>query len=121
MERVNREIKKRIMEIIQAEVDDPNLGLVSITRVETTSDLKESKVYFSVLKDEDFPRIEKILTDMRGFIRKILSKKIRIKILPHLEFIPDTTIKYSVEIYKKIEEVIGDEKDIRDSEDLGNF
>jgi ribosome-binding factor A len=114
MEKVNREIRKRLMEIIQKEVDDPNLGLVSITYVETTPDLKESKVYFSALNDTDLPRIEKILNEMKAFLRRLLSKKMRIKVLPSLKFIPDTTIKYSVEIYKKIEEVMNDKKNISD-------
>ncbi len=113
MERVNNEIKKKIMEIIHDEVDDPKLGLVSITKVATTSDLRESKVYFSVLKDEDFPRIEEILNKMSGFIRKLLGKKMRIKILPSLKFFPDESLRYSVEIYKKIEEVMTDEKNSR--------
>ncbi|HDN85970.1 MAG: 30S ribosome-binding factor RbfA [Candidatus Omnitrophota bacterium] len=111
LEKVNKEIKKRLMEIIQKEVDDPSLGLVSITRVETTPDLRQTRVYFSVLKDKDFSRIEKILNSMRGFLRKLLGKKLRIKVLPSIKFFPDKSIKYSVEIYKKIEEVMGDKKD----------
>lgn len=113
MEKVNNEIRKRIMEIIQRELDDPYLEFVSITRVKTTPDLKECRVYFSVLRDQDFPRTEKALNTMRGFIRKILGKKLRIKILPSLRFYPDKGIKYSVEIYKKIDEVIGNEKSNR--------
>ena len=116
MEKVNTEIKRKIMEIIQEEIDDPHLGFVSITRVITTHDLRESKVYFSALKDEEIPRIEKSLNKMSGFIRKMLGRKIRIKILPALTFFPDTTIKYSIEINKKIEEVMGDKKDTRNNQ-----
>jgi ribosome-binding factor A len=47
---------------------------------------------------------------MKGFIRKILGTKMRIKILPSLTFYPDTSIKYSVEISKKIDEVLGDDE-----------
>ncbi len=111
LEKVNKEIKKRLMEIIQKEVDDPSLGLVSITRVETTPDLHQARVYFSILNDKDFPRIEKTLNTMRGFLRRLLGKKLRIKILPSIKFFPDRSIKYSVDIYKKIEEVMSDKKD----------
>lgn len=114
MEKVNREIKRRITEIIQEEIDDPHLGLVSITRVITTPDLRESKVYFSALRDGENTRIEKTLNKMSRFIRKLLGTKIRIKYIPSLTFFPDSIIKYSVEINKKIEEVIGDKKDNRD-------
>jgi len=105
IEKVNSELQKRIMEIIQDEVDDPHLGIISITRVETTVDLKESKVYFSLLDDSKYAKAKDILNKMGGFIRMQLGKSIRIKILPELHFIPDDSIKYSVDMYQKIEEV----------------
>lgn len=111
MEKVNKEIKRKVMEIIQKEIDDPSLGFISITSVETTPDLSESRIYFSVLRDDDFSRTENVLNTMSGFIRKLLGKKLRIKILPSLKFYPDTSIKYSVEIHKKIDEVLNDSKD----------
>lgn len=111
MEKVNAEIKRRVMEIIQTELDDPHLGLVSVTRVHTLPDLKESRIYFSVLNNAEFERTKQILTSMSGFIRRILGKKIRLKSLPHLVFIPDESIQYSVDIYTKIEEVMGDQED----------
>ncbi|MCM8773119.1 MAG: 30S ribosome-binding factor RbfA [Candidatus Omnitrophica bacterium] len=106
IEKVNSEIKKRIIEIITEEIDDPHLGLLSITRVETTKDLRESKIYFSVL-DNNFPIALNILNKMKNFIRFHLGKKIRLKILPELIFVSDDSIKYTVEICKKIDEVMG--------------
>ena len=114
MEKVNSQIKRKITEIIQEEIDDPGLGIVSITRVDTTADLKESKVYFSVL-DNEFTKVNEIFNKMKGFIRASLGKRIRLKFLPQLKFIPDDSIKYSVEINKKIEEVRSAEKNNRDN------
>lgn len=114
MEKVNSQIRKIIVEIIQQEIDDPKLGLVSITKVDTSADLRESKIYFSVLED-DSSKANKILNGMKSFIRINLGKRIRLKLLPQLTFIPDDSIKYSVEIFKKIEEVRRAEKDIRDN------
>jgi len=104
MDKVNSEIKHKVADIIRREVDDPHLGLISITRVRTSSDLRESRIFFSVL-DDDFTKAEKILDSMKDFIRLILGKRIRLKILPQLIFVPDDSIKYSVDIYRKIEEV----------------
>ena len=109
MDKVNRQIKKRLMEIIQEEVDDPNMGVVSIVRVETSKDLRISKVFYSVLGDKTQAEYAgSVLDKLSGFMRYCLGKKIRIKFLPELEFIPDNGIEYSVSIYKKIEEVKGD-------------
>ncbi len=105
MEKVNRELQKLIMAIIQKEVDDPDMDFLSITRVETTRDLGESKVYYSLLNEENLAKAKEILDRMCGFIRGSLAKKIRLKVLPQLHFIPDDSIKYSVDIYKRIEEI----------------
>jgi len=114
LEKVNSQIKREIMQIIQKEVDDPCMELVSITKVKTTSDLKEAHIYFSVLKEEDTEKVLKILNRMKNYLRRLLGKRMRIKILPSLKFFPDDSIRYSVEIYKKIEEVMGDKEDNSD-------
>ena len=80
MERINRELRKQIMSIIQKEIDDPDMDFLSITRVDTTKDLQESRVYFSLLDENKYDKAKQILDDMRGFIRTNLGKKIRLKI-----------------------------------------
>lgn len=105
MEKVNRELQKQIMVIIHKEIDDPDMDFLSITHVETTKDLQESKIYYSLLNENHYGKAKEILNRMRGVIRGSLAKKIRLKTLPQLNFIPDDSIKYSVDIYKKVEEV----------------
>lgn len=109
-EKVNNEIRKQIMEIIQHEIDDPCVELLSVTRVETSSDLRESKIYFSILNESKSIEVKKILDKMSDFIRIKLAKRIKIKFLPQLRFLPDDSIKYSVDIYKKIEEIKAEDK-----------
>jgi ribosome-binding factor A len=105
IEKINSELRRQIMEIVQDEIDDPTIGLLSITKVETTPDLMECKVYFSLLDDTKYEKVQKILDGMAKFIRVHLGKRIRLKFLPQLKFIPDDSIKYSVDIYSKIEEI----------------
>ncbi len=105
MEKVNRQIQKLVMTIIQKEIDDPDMDFLSITRVETTRDLQESRVYYSLLHEANLAKAKEILDRMGGFIRGSLAKKIRLKVLPQLHFIPDNSMKYSVDIYKRIEEI----------------
>ncbi len=110
MEKVNKELRKQIMAIIQKEIDDPALDFLSITRVETTKDLQESKVYYSLLDENKYIHAKDVFDKMRGTLRRILGKKVRLKVLPQLNFIPDNSIKYSVDIYQKIEELKEKEK-----------
>jgi ribosome-binding factor A len=117
IEKVNREIRKQIMRILHEEMDDPTIGLLSITKVETTLDLRESKIYFSLLDESKSIRAKEILDRMSNFIRMNLGKRIRMKFLPQLRFIPDDSIKYSVDIYHRIEEIQNTATD--DSEEEG--
>jgi len=105
MEKVNQEIKRQIATIVFREIDDPDLDFLSITSVETTADLQESKVYYSMLDEGKYDKAKDALAKMGGFIRGCLAKKIRLKVLPQLVFIPDESIKYSVDIHNKIEEI----------------
>jgi ribosome-binding factor A len=105
MEKVNCELRKHLMTILQKEIDDPTMEFLSITRVHTTKDLQESKVYFSLLDNSKRDKAKQMLDNMKGFIRHELGKRIRLKVLPQLNFIFDDSIEYSVEIHKKIEEI----------------
>ena len=111
IEKVNRELRKQLMAVIQKEIDDPVMDFFSIIRVETTKDLQESRVYYSMLNDNNYPKAKEVLARMRGFIRARLAKKIRLKTLPQLNFVPDESIKYSVDIYQKIDEIKESGKD----------
>jgi|YelNatPaOPRAMG01_1025707.scaffolds.fasta_scaffold24479_3 ribosome-binding factor A len=110
IEKVNKELQRLIMDVISKEIDDPNLGLFSIVKVDTSPDLKESKIYFSLLDDKKYDEALRILDKMGGFIRASVAKKIHLKILPNFKFVPDHSISYSVYMYKKIEEVIEDDR-----------
>lgn len=110
IEKINAEMRKQLTEIIQHEIDDPNIGLITITQVDTNPDLEEAKVYFSLLDQRKYKKVKKTLNEMKKFIRTILAKNIKLKKTPNLLFQPDDTIKYSLDIYQKIEE-LKDEED----------
>lgn len=114
MEKVNSQIKRQLMEIVQREIDDPDLNFLSITRVETTSDLQESKVYYSLLDESKHEKAKEALENMKGLIRGFLGKRIRLKFLPQLNFILDDSMKYSIDIHQRIED-IKKEEDAREN------
>jgi ribosome-binding factor A len=62
-------------------------------------------VYFSLLDDSKYPQAQHVLDTMAKFIRLHLGKRIQLKFLPTLRFIADDSIRYSVDIFKKIEEI----------------
>ena len=87
--RISEEVKRTISDIVQNELKDPRIpSITSISHVEVTNDLSYAKVYVSVLGN-DFDRDEAIegLNSAKGFIKKELSKKIKLRAMPELIFI----------------------------------
>ncbi len=111
MKKINSQIQRNISQIIQREVDDPNLGIISIIKVETSRDLGIAKIYFSVLPDSNTESALKALSNMRGFIRKLLGSQMRLKFLPEIKFIPDDSIKRGVDMVNKIDELNRDNEE----------
>jgi len=117
MDKINKEIQKQVMAVIQEDIDDPLLDFLSITRVDTSSDLHEARIYFSLLDESTYVKVGALLEKVNKFIRMNLGKRIRLKILPELKFIPDDTIKYSVDIYQKIEEITEEDQKRRNQDE----
>ncbi|MBD3246459.1 MAG: 30S ribosome-binding factor RbfA [Candidatus Omnitrophica bacterium] len=111
MDKVNKEIMKQLTEILQREMDDPALEMLSVTRVDTTADLRESRIYFSLLNEKQYSHAEEALARMKKFIRAELGKRLYLKILPELKFFPDDSIQYSVNIFQKTEQLRRERED----------
>ncbi|SRR6266540_1373950 len=83
-------IKFLVGSIIQREISDPRLGLVTVLKVEPTSDLKEARVYVSIFgKPGDRSKAMHALEDARGHIQKELGKSLETRYTPRLSFILD--------------------------------
>ena len=107
IDRISEEVKKEVSRIIREEVKDPRIGqLASILRADVSGDLRLAKIYVSVLGDDN-ERASTMagLTRAAGFIRKELGRALKIRYVPELSFILDTSSEYSVDISKKIREV----------------
>jgi len=88
--RLASRIKFLVGSIIQREIADPRLGLVTVLNVEPTPDLKEAKVYISIFgKQGDRSKTLHALEDARGHIQKELGKNLETRYTPRLSFILD--------------------------------
>jgi ribosome-binding factor A len=85
--RVNSYITKIVPEIIEKEVNDPRIGLLTITSVESSSDLKHVTVYFTVHGGEKSGKLNSdVLNHASGFIQHELARRIKMKNTPVLTF-----------------------------------
>jgi ribosome-binding factor A len=108
IERVIAQLEKELSCIVAQEIRDPRLGLITITRVILTPDLKEATVFFSSLNEKQ--QALKTLQRAKGFIRSCLAQRIRIRHIPELDFRIDESLEYSQHINQLIDEISRDHK-----------
>ena len=105
--RISEEVRRTISNIVQNELKDPRIpSITSISHVEVTNDLSFAKVYVSVLGD-DYDRYEAVegLNSAKGFIKKELANRVKLRAMPELIFIKDDSIERAMELDKLIDEV----------------
>lgn len=105
LNRVAETIREILGELIEFEIKDPRIGMVTVTSLDLTPDLKYAKVYLSMLADDEKKQETlKVLNAASGFMRTELGKRIRLKSIPALEFFEDK----SIEEGRKIDELISE-------------
>jgi ribosome-binding factor A len=104
-ERVGDLIREEVADLIMYKLKDPRIGFVTVTGVEMTADLKLARVFVSVMKEEEREVTLEILNSSKNFIRSNLSKRLRMKFIPAIEFRLDTSIEYGFKIDKLLKEI----------------
>ena len=106
MDKINEAMRREIGEIILKEIKDPRLEFVSITQVNVSRDLQHARVFFSSLGDQG--RALKALEGLnsaKGFIRKLVGQRVRMRFTPDIEFVHDRSLEYSARIEQTLEEI----------------
>ena len=105
IERVNELIKKEINQIFLKDVDFPDDVLVTITRVATSSNLIQSKVYISVLPTEMTERIFAILNKIIYGIQQKINERLKMRPIPRIEFKKEEKTEEAGRIEELLEEI----------------
>ena len=101
--RINEEIQKSLANSLRT-VKDPRVAdaLISITRVETTPDLRYTKVYVSILQEEKASDAMKGLYSAAGFLRRQLASDVRLRCVPQIVWALDDSITYGARMLELI-------------------
>ena len=105
-ERIEEEIKKVASHVIDQELKDPRLsGLISITKVSVTKDLKYCKIFVSILGSQDIDETMKALKSGAGVVRKAIGDNIRMHSTPEVKFEFDDSLEYGEKIQRIIKDL----------------
>ncbi len=107
MGRIDEEYRKELSQIIGYELKNPNVtGLISITKVKVTNDLKYAKVYVSILNSKNIKDTLAGLKKSSGFIRSELARRVNLRNTPELIFELDDSIEYGSKIDTILKEIM---------------
>jgi ribosome-binding factor A len=98
-------LKEELTDIIRKEVKDPRIGFMSITNVDVTPDLRQARVYVSVLREEEREGTMDALISAASFIRHHLKPRLRMRQIPFLEFRGDRSMEYAQHITETLREI----------------
>jgi ribosome-binding factor A len=120
VDRVGQQIQKEIALILQRELKDPRVGMLTVSAVEVSRDLSYAKVFVTSLQGSDAEKsklILSVLSEAAGFIRSLLGKRIRARIVPELRFVIDTSLIEGMRISNLVDQVIRDDNAKRHDSD----
>lgn len=108
LERMDHILQREISNILQFELKNPKLGFVTVTDVRCSRDLSIAKVYVSFLGQQNRNDAGmKVLNQSKGYIRSNLAKKIKIRKMPDLVFVQDTSLEQGNKIEKILKDIEG--------------
>ena len=131
-QRVADQIQREIAVLIQTEVNDPRIGMVSVTAVEVSRDLSYAKIYVTVLNSlsdggavtsstlsapGQLDKLEidenlKVLNNATGFLRSLLAKRLILRSVPKLRFYYDGSVERGRHLSELIDKAIAADRDL---------
>ena len=112
-DRVAQDLKKEVAVILQREVKDPRIGMVTVSDVEVSRDLAYAKIFVTFLFDNDQ---DAIVQGMKGlekaspYIRTLVGKAMRLRIVPELRFIYDESLVEGMRMSNLVSNVIREDE-----------
>jgi ribosome-binding factor A len=119
--RVAQQLQREVAMILQREVKDPRIGMVTVSDVEVSGDLQHAKIFVTFLnyaeqdnEQSDAQRIEtglKGLAEASGYIRILLGKAMQLRVVPELRFAYDKTLVEGMRISNLVSTTIRDDEE----------
>jgi ribosome-binding factor A len=109
--RIADQIQRDLAQVIQREMNDPRVSMLTISGVDVSRDLAVARVYVTSLQqDVDMDSVIAVLNRAAGFLRHQLGRHLRLRNIPELRFSYDESIQRGIDMSRLIDEVIADDE-----------
>lgn len=123
IDRIGDQMQRELAQLIQREVKDPRIGMVTVNAVKVSRDLGYADIYVSLLSTEELteqsPEVKEslaVLNKASGFLRGQVGRAMKLRVMPQLRFHFDTLQGYSRKMDNLIRQAVGDKPAVSDDD-----
>ena len=110
--RIGDQIQRELADLIRLEVKDPRVGFITLTDVEVTPDYAHAKVFFTTLgAAERITEAREGLMRAAGFLRSQLAHRLKLRVVPQLQFVYDESVERGRRLSTLIDEAVASQQD----------
>lgn len=120
--RIEQTVRQTVASLLMLKVKDPRVTDVSILRVDISRDYSVAKIYFNLIGGSEPERVaeaEKGLLSSRGYMRMHLKKKLKLRVIPELIFIFDSSLDRAMHLETIIESIHAEDEGKEPEEETG--
>jgi len=111
LKKIEIDLKREISFILNSKVKDPRIGFITITDIKLSNDFHYLDIFFSVMdKDENLKKSLEGLNNCKGFIKKNIQERIKLKNIPEIKFIYDDSLDKGIRIQQILESIKTEKK-----------
>ena len=118
-ERVAGQIRRELAQLIQREIKDPEVGLISLSDVEVTRDLSHAKVYITVFDSSKAETTIAALRRAAGYLRHRLGQEVRMRSVPELHFQHDASVEAGIHMDGLIGAALASDRGTQEADEEG--
>lgn len=110
-QRVSGHIQKALTDILRKDIKDPRIGMVTITHVKLTNDLRIARVYFALTgSKKTIEEAQAGFNSARGYLKRTLAHQLGLRYMPNIEFYYDDSFDYASQIDELLRSIHKDDE-----------
>jgi len=109
-QRVGEQIQRELASIIHKEINIKTFGMITVSGVDVSPDLKQAKIYVTILAGDEKTTVKYLNKEMKGRLRYHLSQRLTTRTTPQLYFVHDSSVEYGTRLSALIDSVKPEEE-----------
>lgn len=110
--RIAQQLQQELAQVLQRDIKDPRIGMVTVNDVEVSRDLSYAKVFVTFFEEDNKLVEEKLeaLTTASGYVRSLVAGRMKLRVMPELRFVYDASLVEGMRMSNLVTRIIHDDE-----------